>query len=294
MAGLKRTLRLILLVGGLALCLAPTIWSRFSYHQAADQIQLIRQQAKTLDDHQIDEVLAKAHAWNENLAGHVQEPKTEELELADTGQSFDVVRTNQFEKLPPYDQQLCVLDHGVMGILHIPKIGITLPIYHGVEEEALSKGAGHLPSSSLPVGSSTGRTVLSAHRGLMSSELFTRLDEMEIGDLFQIENPKQTMAYQVCNIEVILPEEVEKLAIIEGQDLVTLLTCTPYGINDHRLLVTGRRVDWTEQVQEEIRKPVVQKPSLREQLFKLWPWLMAGVAMLVLFVSFVSAKRKAK
>ncbi len=294
MAGLKRTLRLGLLIGGLALCLAPTIWSRFSYHLAADQIQLIRKQAETLDDHQIDEVLAKAQAWNENLAGHVRSSEMDVFDLADTGQSFEVVNQPEFESLPAYDKQLCVLDHGVMGILHVPKIGITLPIYHGVEEEALSKGAGHLPSSSLPVGSPTGRVVLSAHRGLMSSELFTRLDEMEIGDLFQIENPKQTMAYQVCDIEVILPEEVEKLAIVEGEDLVTLLTCTPYGINDHRLLVTGRRVEWTEQVQEEIREPVIQKPSLREQLFKIWPWLMVDLVSVVLFVSFLSTKRKAK
>ncbi len=290
MTGIKRTIQMIFLIGGLSLCLAPTIWSHFSNHVAADQIQSYHEQTRQIDQSQLDNLWNQAERWNELLAGHLPTTQAGTLELANTGeqafeQTFD-------DEVLPYDQQLCVLDHGVMGILHIPRIDVTLPIYHGVEEEVLSKGAGHLPSSSLPIGSSSGRCVLSAHRGLMSSELFTRLDEMEKGDLFQIENPRQTMAYEVDNIEVILPEEVEKLAIVEGQDLVTLLTCTPYGINDHRLLVTGHRVEWNEQVEQKISEPVSSKPSLREQIFRTWPWLMAALVILVLFISWRSSRRK--
>ncbi len=290
MTGIKRTIQTIMLAGGLGLCLAPTIWSCFSSHVAADQIQSYHEQTKQIDQSQLNALWNQAERWNELLAGHLPENQIGILELANTGEQAFEQAIN--DEVLPYDQQLCVLDHGVMGILHIPRIDVTLPIYHGVEEEALSKGAGHLPSSSLPIGSSNSRCVLSAHRGLMSSELFTRLDEMEKGDLFQIENPRQTMAYEVESIDVILPEEVEKLAIVEGQDLVTLMTCTPYGINDHRLLVTGHRVEWNEQVEQKISEPVSTRPSLREQIFRTWPWMMAVLVALVLFISWRSSRRK--
>ncbi|WP_323089463.1 class C sortase [Allobaculum sp. JKK-2023] len=290
MTGIKRTIQTIMLAGGLGLCLAPTIWSCFSSHVAADQIQSYHEQTKQIDQSQLNALWNQAERWNELLAGHLPENQIGILELANTGEQAFEQAIN--DEVLPYDQQLCVLDHGVMGILHIPRIDVTLPIYHGVEEEALSKGAGHLPSSSLPIGSSNSRCVLSAHRGLMSSELFTRLDEMEKGDLFQIENPRQTMAYEVESIDVILPEEVEKLAIVEGQDLVTLVTCTPYGINDHRLLVTGHRVEWNEQVEQKISEPVSTRPSLREQIFRTWPWMMAVLVALVLFISWRSSRRK--
>lgn len=137
-----------------------------------------------------------------------------------------------------------------MGLISIDKIDVLLPIYHGCSDQVLSKGAGHLPSSALPIGSIGGRSLISAHSGSAMAELFTRLDELSIGDWFSIENPLERLDYQVVDIEIVTPEQTESLMPQEGEDLVTLITCTPYGINSHRLLVTGKRGIRPEQHQE--------------------------------------------
>lgn len=267
----------VLVIGmGLLLALAPSLWSAVSYHQAAQDIQSIHQQSKQADTSALDALFAQGHAWNARLAGQP---------ISDGQPASD--------QLLEYDQQLNVLEGGIMGILTIPCIDVSLPIYHGCSEEALSSGAGHLPSSSLPIGSPTGRVVLSAHRGLMSAALFTRLDEVRQGDLFLIENPKEKLAYQVSSIEVIMPEDIEALAIVPDQDLVTLMTCTPYGINSHRLLVTGQRIDWQEEKIEATIASQKPAPSLREQLFRLWPWFLMGLVVIVFGIRFWSKHHQA-
>lgn len=141
-----------------------------------------------------------------------------------------------------YERQLDLDGSGIMGYLEIPKISVCLPVYHGTEDEALARGAGHLEGSSLPVGGGGTHTVLTGHRGLPSAKLFTDLDQLREGDTFRIMTLGDTLEYEVTGIRTVLPEETKDLRIQEGEDLATLVTCTPYGVNTHRLLVTGERI----------------------------------------------------
>lgn len=149
----------------------------------------------------------------------------------------------QYNKLTGYNDILNLNDNGMIGYVSIEKIKVELPIYHGTSSAVLNVAAGHMEGSSLPVGGESTHSIISAHRGLPSSRLFTDLDKMELGDTFTITVLNQTLTYQVDKIEVIEPKEVKSLEIIEGEDYVTLLTCTPYGINTHRLLVRGKRIE---------------------------------------------------
>ena len=149
----------------------------------------------------------------------------------------------QYNILTGYNDILNLNDNGMIGYVSIEKIKVELPIYHGTSSAVLNVAAGHMEGSSLPVGGESTHSIISAHRGLPSSRLFTDLDKMELGDTFTITVLNQTLTYQVDKIEVIEPKEVKSLEIIEGEDYVTLLTCTPYGINTHRLLVRGKRIE---------------------------------------------------
>ncbi|MEI3303681.1 MAG: class C sortase [Lachnospiraceae bacterium] len=141
-----------------------------------------------------------------------------------------------------YDELLLAEDSGVMGYLEIEKIKLKLPIYHGVSEEALESGVGHLEGTSLPVGGETTHAILFGHRGLPSAKLFTDLDQLEVGDTFQITVLDRVLVYEVTQTEVVLPEELNGLTAESDKDQVTLVTCTPYGVNSHRLLIHGERV----------------------------------------------------
>ena len=145
--------------------------------------------------------------------------------------------------VPGYYDTLRITDNDMIGYLKIERIGVELPIYHGTSDDVLNKGVGHLEGSSLPVGGENTHSVMSAHRGLPSSKLFTDLDRLEKGDTFQIVVLDQVLTYQVDQIKVITPTAIEDLQIIEGGDYCTLFTCTPYGINTHRLLVRGVRIE---------------------------------------------------
>lgn len=148
-----------------------------------------------------------------------------------------------YRLLSDYKKTLDVTGNGVMGFITIPKIGIELPIYHSISSEVLNVACGHLEGTSLPIGGESTHSVLSAHRGLPHAKLFTDLDKMEIGDTFQIVVLDQTATYQVDQIKVVRPNELQDVQIVEGEDFCTLLTCTPYGINSHRLLVRGTRIE---------------------------------------------------
>lgn len=148
-----------------------------------------------------------------------------------------------YRDLEGYDRILNVSGNGIMGYVSIPKLGVELPVYHGISPEVLNIACGHLEGTSLPVGGENTHCVLSAHRGLPHAKLFTELDKMELGDTFTVTVLDQTVTYQVDQIKVVRPNEIDDVRIVEGQDLCTLLTCTPYGINSHRLLVRGRRIE---------------------------------------------------
>ena len=148
-----------------------------------------------------------------------------------------------YYKLNGYNDILNVSGTGIMGYISIPKLGVELPLYHGISAEVLNVACGHLEGTSLPVGGENTHCVLSAHRGLPHAKLFTELDKMEVGDTFTITVLNRTVTYQVDQIKVVLPNETNDVQIVEGEDLCTLLTCTPYGINSHRLLVRGTRIE---------------------------------------------------
>ena len=141
-----------------------------------------------------------------------------------------------------YRSLLNANEEGMMGYISIPKISVQLPIYHGTDEEVLEMGCGHMEGSSLPIGGSSTHAVICAHTGMGTAELFTNLDQLELGDTFKISIFGRELEYEVDDINVVLPDEMDELSIIDGEDYVTLVTCTPYGINSHRLLVRGKRV----------------------------------------------------
>lgn len=148
-----------------------------------------------------------------------------------------------YDELTDYEDVLDVAGTGVMGFISIEKLGVELPIYHGVSSEVLNIACGHIEGTSLPVGGESTHAALSAHRGLPHAKLFTDLDKMELGDTFTVTILSETVTYQVDQIKVVKPDEIDDIRIIEGEDHCTLVTCTPYGINSHRLLVRGTRIE---------------------------------------------------
>ena len=173
------------------------------------------------------------------------------------------------EEVSGYTDTLDVSGTGIMGYITIPKIGVELPVYHGTSDGVLQVAAGHLEGSSLPVGGAGTHAVISAHRGLPNAKLFTNLDELEVGDTFTITVLDRVLTYEVDQISIVLPTETDLLQPVEGKDYVTLMTCTPYGINTHRLLVRGKRIENAEN-QKHIRvtadalriEPIIVAPAL--------------------------------
>ena len=181
-----------------------------------------------------------------------------------------------YKQVPGYYDTLRLTDNNMIGYLKIDRIGVELPVYHGTSDKVLNKGVGHLEGSSLPVGGENTHSVMSAHRGLPSAKLFTDLDRMEIGDTFQIIVLDQVLTYQVDQVKVITPTELGDLQIVEGMDYCTLFTCTPYGINTHRLLVRGIRIETITE------KPVIH---VANEAFRIEPLLVTpAVAAPMLFV----------
>lgn len=175
----------------------------------------------------------------ESMVGQIGEEEiAEQLRLA-REYNLAIAAGNQ----PEGYEDILNLAGGMMGYIEIPKINVYLPIYHGVSEEVLAKGIGHMPSSAFPIGGEGNHSVLTGHTGLPSAELFTDLIELQEGDLFYIHILDEILCYQVDQIKVVLPSEGQDLAIVPGEDYCTLVTCTPYGINSHRLLVRGTRAE---------------------------------------------------
>ena len=240
-----------------------------------------RQQTEVIHTYQakLDEAWQEAVEYNENLAGDpVHDP---------------FVMGSGYVLPDNYEDVLNINGDGVMGYVEIPKIDVYLPIYHGTSEEVLEEGAGHLEMTALPIGGENRHPVISAHRGLPSAELFTRLDEMEIGDEFYIHVLDETLAYEVDQIEVILPEELSLLQPEEDRDLLTLLTCTPYAVNTHRLLVRGTRVPYVESaVQDHVDRARADRSWLEEYIHAI----VLGVLLLIILgtAAFLIWRRKRK
>ena len=170
-----------------------------------------------------------------------------------------------YQQVPGYYDALKIEGTNIIGYVKIDKIGVELPVYHGTSDMVLNRGVGHLEGSSLPVGGENAHSVMSAHRGLPSAKLFTDLDRLEIGDTFQIIVLDQVLTYQVDQVKVITPREIEDLQIVDGKDYCTLFTCTPYGVNTHRLLVRGIRIETITE------KPVIY---VANEAFRIEPLLV--------------------
>lgn len=201
---------------------------------------------------------------------------------------YDAPRTDEVGTplhLDSYWQVLNIDGNGMMGYLVIPKLGETIAIKHGTTEAVLQEAVGHVVNTSLPVGGSSSHAALSGHRGLPTASLFTDLDQLVIGDEFYIRVLDQTLAYRVDQILTVLPEETEHLAIESGQDHVTLITCTPYGINSHRLLVRGTRVPYThtEDVQQVVDS-VQEEVTFFQRIPMQYRHLLLGLAAIVIFL----------
>lgn len=224
------TLLLILvLLAGLSLLLYPSLsdyWN--SFHQTR-AIATYAEKVANLNQDQYDEIWAAAESYNASLTDRV---------------NAYLLSDAQKEE---YQQLLNVSGLGVMGYIEIPSIDCSLPIYHGTEESVLQIAVGHLEWSSLPVGGESTHCVLSGHRGLPSAKLFTNLDKLQTGDIFMFRVLDNVLTYEVDQILIVEPQETEALRIEEGKDYCTLVTCTPYGINTHRLLVRGHRIDNIEE-----------------------------------------------
>lgn len=268
MKRVRDILPLLVILAGLLVLLYPTI-SNFLIEQNASRA-VASYDATVVDMSQEDRerMLADAHAYNDALAASsgAGTPASEGGKPAQVGETL------------AYEDLLNLNGDGMMGYITIPRLKETLPIYHGTSESVLQVGVGHLSDSSLPVGGPGTHAALSGHRGLPSAKLFTDLNKMKVGDLFYIRVLKEVLAYQVTSIETVLPNETESLAIQPGKDLVTLITCTPYGINSHRLLVHAERTDYVPTEDElKVDNPIFNIPL---------PYLLLIIAVFALALVF--------
>lgn len=185
-----------------------------------------------------------------------------------------------------YDSQLNLAGNGIMGYVEIPKISVNLPIYHGTENDSLERGIGHLLGSSLPVGGESTHTILSGHSGMASQKMFTDLEQLIIGDVFYLHILNETLAYQVVEINTVLPYDTSLLGIAPGEDLCTLVTCTPYGVNTHRLLVRGSRIPYEEAelLVEETAEEEPAKSTWEQKYIEGLLWGIAAVLLLLLLI----------
>lgn len=247
---------------------------------AGSTIKSYEKQAKTYDQKQKEQAFREAEEYNKDLIKSV-------IQLTDP---FKVKKSNGETLI--YNNILNIDHSGVMGYLEIPCISVNLPIYHGTDAEILERGVGHLAASSIPVGGKSTHSVLTGHTGLSSAKLFTDLTEMKKEDLFFIHVLDRTLAYKVDQISVVRPEDTRKLQIVKGKDYVTLVTCTPYGVNDHRLLVRGVRTKYVKKQRSSIRPRNQDSKWMRTYKKAIAIGLMIVTALILLGKVFQKLHRK--
>lgn len=262
----------LVLLAGVALLVYPTFsdyWN--SFHQSR-AIASYTQAVSTIDNNKYDEIWADAHRYNQSVP----------------------LRENRFflteEDVAAYEAQLDASGLGIMGYIEIPEIDVSLPVYHGTSEAVLQIAIGHIEGTSLPVGGPGTHCAVSGHRGLPSAKLFTNLDRLQNGDLFFLHILDETLTYEVDQILIVEPYDLSPLEIIEGQDLCTLVTCTPYGINSHRLLVRGHRVETPEE--EKVIRVVADAVQIEPLLVA--PVVAAPMLLLLLIVLLITTGSQKK
>lgn len=227
------TVIVILALIALGVTMYPLISNRLAERNRSLVETSYEETVKQLDETEKTRLLSEAEHYNQRL-----------LESSYPQYSLDAIN----EAKDGYEDLLNPRGDGIMGYIQIPKISVALPLYHGTEEAALEKGVGHVLGSSLPIGGDGTHSILSGHSGLAGQKMFTDIDKLLVGDIFYLKILNEVLAYQVTEINTVLPEDVSLLAAIPGRDRCTLVTCTPYGVNSHRLLVQGDRIDYEEAV----------------------------------------------
>ena len=278
----KNLIFALIFLAGLSLLLYPYVSNEWNTYRQSKLMTTYDEAVASINEETPIDYSAefeRATAYNDALVPYI---------LPD---SFAIAAASE-EPDEEYMACLNLTGDGMMGYVQIPKIDIKIPIYHTVSTEVLEKAAGHLEGSSLPIGGEDTHTVISAHRGLPSAALFTDLDKLKEGDHFLIGVLDQVLCYEVDQITVVDPTDTEALRVEDGQDLATLLTCTPYGVNSHRLLVRGHRVEYVEEVVMEEEVPLAETSLHTNYLL----WVIVGLAITAVFIIalLISEKKRRK
>lgn len=274
---------IIFFIIGLSLLLYPTVANQWNTYRQSKLMSSYEKQVEELEasgEVDMEAEWEKAEAYNEALLPTI---------LPD---SFAIAEAKQ-EEDKTYTSSLNLMGDGMMGKVVIPKIDVNLPVFHYTTKEVLENGVGHLEGSSLPIGGESSHSVLSAHRGLPSASLFTDLDRLEVGDHFLMYVLDDILCYEVDQVKVVEPKETQDLSVEEGKDLMTLFTCTPYGVNTHRLLVRGHRVPYEETILEDEKVPTANRSLHTNYLL----WVVVGLAVtgfLIWLMYWFDKKRRTK
>lgn len=257
-------LLILVLLVGLSLLLYPSVSDYWNSFHATKAIASYAEEVAHLDHDQYDQLWADARAYNEDLAGREHQYRLDET------------------LLQRYNELLNLSGVGVMGYVEVPAIRCSLPVYHGTDESVLQIAVGHLEWTSLPTGGPGTHCVLSGHRGLPSAKLFSDLDKVVVGDVFMLRVLDEVLTYEVDQILIVKPHEVDSLQVEAEQDLCTLVTCTPYGVNSHRLLVRGHRIETVENSTVRVTADAVQiEPLLVAPVVAIPPLLILLVGLLL-------------
>lgn len=273
---MKKQIGTVLLVTmflvGLGLLLYPTLSNYVNKLHQSKAIVSYVESVEKLNEEEYERILSEANEYNTTLANSYQ--------------SYTLSEVNE-EK---YEKLLDVDENGIMGYIQIPSINLSLPIYHGTDDYVLQSGIGHLDWTSLPIGGEGTHCVLSGHRGLPSAKLFTNLDKLVIGDTFMIRVLNEVLTYEVDQILIVDPNDTDELKIVPGKDYCTLVTCTPYGINTHRLLVRGHRITNAEKAQNTF----ITADAVQVEPIIVAPMLAIPALILIINILLLSKKRRRK
>ena len=263
--------RLLIILLGVGILAYPSVSEYLSERNGSRATASYDDTVRQLEQARLDQLLAQAQEYNRQLA----DVSSGKAPLSDD--NGNPITPESYWDLLNVDSST-----GIMAYITIPRLGTTIPIYHGTSEAVLQVGVGHLQNTSLPVGGESTHAALSGHRGLPTASLFTDLDQMQVGDQFYIKILNETLAYEVDQILTVLPSEMDALAIVPGEDYVTLITCTPYGINSHRLLVRGHRVPYMPEAEAQAME--TQKSGWFQSLPMQYRHLLIGLGIVLVIV----------
>lgn len=264
MKKIKIVFAVVMFLSGISIAAYPYISNLIAEHNSSVAIQNFNDTVENMDQEKIDAAKEAARKYNEQLSSAIVRDENGEAE----------------EEGISYVDMLGIGES--LGYITIPKIDLELPIYEGTNDDILAKGVGHMEQSSYPLGGESTHSVLTGHRGLPSAVLFTNLDQLEVGDCFYLHILDEVLAYKVDQIKVVEPNESGDLEIIQGEDHCTLVTCTPYSINTHRLLVRGVRTEYTgEEEESQIQYQELQMGTVVKRYVDVWPWLVAAAVLVI-------------